>query len=391
MRIADISTITVNADMRNWVFVKVETDVPGLVGWGEATLEWKTRAVIGAIEDLKPLLIGTDPRDITQAVRIAYKRAFWPPGAIGKTAVSGVEQALWDILGKDLGVPVWRLLGGKVRDRVRLYTHLGFGDQDAVYRTLQPEPLRDRAVELVEAGFDAFKVVFVPFTHYTAPLPALRAVDGLMATLRDAVGPDVDLMVDFHGRCGSVNAALQYARVMEPYGPMFIEEPIQPGNIDGLRRLGAALTCPVATGERLCAPEEFADLFAAGAIDIAQPDLCHCGGISAVRDIAAAAATAQVGIAPHNSNGPIAGAAALHLAVATQNHVIQEVMERAVPWYDDVVSQSPLHRTGAHWAIPEAPGLGVDVDEVEAARHPYQQEPFPTLDATMPDGTVVDW
>ncbi|UXN72751.1 hypothetical protein N8D56_16345 [Devosia sp. A8/3-2] len=145
MKIAAIHTRVVNAEMRNWVFVKVETDEPGLFGWGEATLEWKTRAVAGAIEDLTPLLLGRDPRDIEQAVRVMTKQSFWRLGAIGMSAVSGIELALWDILGKHLNVPVWRLLGGKVRDKVGVYTHLGMGDMRAVYETDSIEPLVQRA------------------------------------------------------------------------------------------------------------------------------------------------------------------------------------------------------------------------------------------------------
>lgn len=150
MKITDVRTLVVNAEMRNWVFVKVETDIPGLYGWGEATLEWKTRAVVGAVEDLKPLVIGRDPRDIEQAVRIMTKQSFWRLGVIGMSAVSGIEIALWDILGKHLGVPVWRLLGGKVRDKVGVYTHLGLGDMRAVYESMAVTPLVERAREVVE-------------------------------------------------------------------------------------------------------------------------------------------------------------------------------------------------------------------------------------------------
>ena len=167
MKIVNIKVLVVNAEMRNWVFVKVETDQPGLYGWGEATIEWKTRAVVGAIEDLAPLLIGRDPRDIAQALQIMIKRTYWRPGVIGSTAISGIEHALWDIFGKSLGLPVWRLLGGQVRDRVKIYTHLGLGDMEAVYRTMEAGPLREHAARLVEQGYRALKVVFIPYTHYT--------------------------------------------------------------------------------------------------------------------------------------------------------------------------------------------------------------------------------
>src|SRR3954454_17859660 len=150
MKITAIRTLVVHAVMRNWIFVRVETDQSGLYGWGEATLEWKTRAVVGAVEDLAPLLIGRDPRDIEQLVRIMHKHGFWRIGVIGTTAISGIEVALWDIAGKELGVPVWRLLGGKTRERVPVYTHLGLGDMRAVYETMQPGALVEAALAVVE-------------------------------------------------------------------------------------------------------------------------------------------------------------------------------------------------------------------------------------------------
>src|SRR5215467_12432204 len=174
MKITAIRTTVVNAEMRNWIFVKVETDQDGLYGWGEATLEWKTRAVVGAVDDLAPLLIGRDPRDIEQAVRVMHKHGFWRMGVIGASAISGIEIALWDILGKDLGVPVWRLLGGKTRDYVPVYTHLGLGDMRAVYETTQLGALVEAGLAVVEKGYRAVKAVFIPYTHYTAPL---RSID----------------------------------------------------------------------------------------------------------------------------------------------------------------------------------------------------------------------
>jgi galactonate dehydratase len=200
VRITAINTQICSAEMRNWVFVRVETDQPGLFGWGEATLEWKTRGVVGAINDLAPLLIGRDPRDIEQAVRVMKKHSFWRLGAIGMSAVSGIEIALWDILGKDLGVPVWRLLGGKVRDKVGVYTHLGLGDMRAVYETLDAAPLVERARQVVDKGYRAFKAVFIPYTHFHAPLPEVDKVFRMMEALRAAVGPEIEIMIDFHGR-----------------------------------------------------------------------------------------------------------------------------------------------------------------------------------------------
>ena len=390
MKITGIETRIVNAEMRNWVFVKVLTDDPGLFGWGEATLEWKTRAVAGAVQDLEPLLLGRDPRDIEQAVRVMKKQSFWRLGVIGMSAVSGIEMALWDILGKHLGVPVWRLLGGKVRDRVRVYTHLGLGDMRAVYETMDEAPLVERAHEVVAKGYRAFKAVFIPYTHYHAPLPEADKVARMMQALRQAVGPEVEVMVDFHGRPAGVAAALAYIEALAPGRPMFVEEPLPPGETAALKAVAARSSVPLATGERLVDRAEFQELLAAQAVSIIQPDICHCGGLLEAKKIAAMAEAVSVGVAPHNPLGPIAGAAALHFAVSTPNHLIQEEMVGAVPWYFEVV-KGPIRMVDGCWQVPDAPGLGVEVDEAVAARHPYRPEVMHTTNAVLSDGTIVDW
>ncbi len=391
MKITGIRTCVVNAQMRNWVFVKVETDQPGLWGWGEATLEWKTRAVVGAIEDLAPLIVGRDPRDIEQLIRVMHKHGFWRMGVIGASAISGIEIALWDILGKDLGVPVWRLLGGRTRDRVRVYTHLGMGDMTAVYETTEAAALVERAQAVIERGYTALKSVFIPYTHYTASPKELDHVGGMMAALREAVGDAVDIMIDFHGRCASASAAVEYIQVLAPYRPMFVEEPMPPGDTQTMLEVARRSPVPIATGERLIGRQDFEPLFHARAINIAQPDICHCGGLSEARKIAAMAETAACGVAPHNPLGPLAGVVALHFAVATPNFVIQEEMSGAVPWFHDVVEDSPLTLQDGHWPVPERPGLGVEVNEAEAEKHPFAQEVMHATNAVIADGTVVDW
>jgi len=390
VKIAGIRTLVVNAEMRNWIFVRVDTDQPGLYGWGEATLEWKTRAVTGAVDDLAPFIIGRDPRDIEQLLRIMQKHGFWRIGVIGMSAIAGIEMALWDILGKSLGVPVWRLLGGKMRDRVRVYTHLGLGQIDAVYNSMSLEPLLERAQQVLALGYTAMKVVFIPYTHYTASPRAIDTVADMMRALRSTVGRDVELMVDFHGRCASVGSALHYIDALAEGRPLFVEEPLQPQDTAGLRMLAQRPHVPLAAGERLVDRYEFAPLFADRSIDIAQPDLCHVGGFTEARKIAAMAEAAGIGIAPHNPLGPLAGVAALHFDIATPNFVIQEEMSGAVPWYAEVL-QGPIHMIDGHWQSPEAPGLGVEIDETVAARHPFKQEILAATEAVLPDGTVVDW
>ena len=390
MRITGIHTRVVNAEMRNWVFVKVTTDVDGLYGWGEATLEWKTRAVVGAIEDLAPLLIGRDPRDIEQAVRVMTKHSFWRLGSIGMSAVSGIELALWDIFGKHLGLPVWRLLGGRVRDKVAVYTHLGLGDMRAVYESMDPGPLIERAGQVIELGYSAFKAVIIPYSHFNAPLRDVDKVARMMSDLRAAVGDKIEIMIDFHGRPPTAGVALPYIQALEPSRPMFVEEPVPPGDVAGLAALASRTAIPIAAGERLTERSEFVAVIEARAVSILQPDICHCGGLLEAKKIAAMADAAGIGIAPHNPLGPIAGAAALHFAVSTPNHLIQEEMVGAVPWYFDVV-KGPIRRIGGFWQIPDAPGLGIEVDEAECARHPFAPEVMHTINAVMPDGTIVDW
>ena len=344
----------------------------------------------GAVKDLEPLLLGRDPRDIEQLVRIMTKHSFWRLGVIGMSAVSGIEMALWDIFGKSLGLPVWRLLGGQVRDKVKVYTHLGMGDMRSVYETDAIDALADRGREIVEKGYTALKAVFIPYTHYTASGKQVDHVARMMRALRGAVGPDVEIMVDFHGRPASAGAALAYIDALAESRPMFVEEVLPPGENAALAQVAAKSRVPIATGERLIDRREFDDLLRLRAVDIVQPDICHCGGLLETKKIAAMAEAASAGVAPHNPAGPIAGVAALHFAISTPNHVIQEEMVGAVPWYDEVV-QGPIRMIDGHWQRPDVPGLGIEVDERACEAHPFQQEVLHATNAVLPDGTIVDW
>ncbi len=390
MQITAIRAFVCNAEMRNWVFVRVDTDVPGLFGWGEATLEWKTRAVVGAIEDLEPLLIGQDPRDIEQCFQIMTRHGFWRMGVLGMSAISGIEIALWDILGKSLDTPVWRLLGGKVRDRLRTYTHLGLGNMNSVYETEGVDEFAEKGAAVVAAGYTAVKVVSIPYCHYIAPTRLVDQVGASMDALRAAVGPDIDIMVDFHGRPASLSLARDFLKALEPGRPLFAEEPVPPEQGDNLAELTRTSSVTIAAGERLIGRGAFEDAVRKRAFHIAQPDICHVGGLGEAKKVAAICETAGIGVAPHNPLGPIAGIAALHFGVSTPNHIIQEEMVGAVPWYDDVVTW-PIERKAGYWDLPEKPGLGLEVNEAELARHPFKQEVLHTRNAVLPDGTIVDW
>jgi len=212
----------------------------------------------------------------------------------------------------------------------------------------------------------------------------------MMGALRAAVGPGVEVMVDFHGRPASASAALAYIDALAPHRPLFVEEPLPPGETDALKVVARRTSVPLATGERLIDRSEFHDLLAARAVSIIQPDICHCGGLGEAKKIAAMAEAVSVGVAPHNPLGPIAGVAALHFAVSTPNHVIQEEMVGAVPWYFDVVD-GPIRMVDGFWQVPDAPGLGITVNDGECARHPFAPELLHTQNAVLDDGTIVDW
>ena len=386
MKITMIKTIAVNAEMRNWVFVKVVTD-EGLVGWGEASLEWKTRAVVGAVEDLAPYIVGQDPRRIEHLYQIMYRQPFFRAGVVGMSALSGIEMACWDILGKSLSTPVYALLGGRVRDSVRLYDHLGGGKMESVYLTATPEEFRTRARRSVEEGFTAVKVLIVPRSEPLEHVSTKKQTERLMQALREELGDDVDIMVDFHGRTTPA-AAIEYARILEPYAPYFIEEPCLPENVDGMAEVARATRIPVATGERLVTRYQFRDLLEKRACAVIQPDVCHCGGLWETRKIAAMAETYYISVAPHNPLGPLATAAATHLDFAVPNFLIQEVFRSDVPWRDEILT-NPIEMKDGRVMPPDKPGLGTEINEREAAKHPFQPEKL--LRYFHEDGSVADW
>jgi galactonate dehydratase len=391
MKITKLKTVVVNAEMRNWVFVKVETDA-GLYGWGEASLEWKTRSVVGAVEDFEPMVVGEDPTRIEHLYQKLYRQSFWRVGVIGLSAISAIEQACWDILGKSLNLPVYRLLGGAVRDRVRMYTHLGGGDMRAVYESqfsADPQVIVDRALEVVEKGYTAVKVLITPPTEALNSIAAYRYAEKMMETLREAVGDQVDILIDCHGR-HSLGNAVEFCRVLAPYRPYFIEEPVSPDNVEVLLEVRKASPVPIATGERLVTRYQFREVIEKQACHVIQPDLCHCGGLWEAKKIAAMAEIYSIGVAPHNPLGPVANAAALHFDLSTPNFLIQEDMLADVPWRWEVVQHSLKTKNG-YWLPTEAPGLGIEVDEAAAARHPFKQEIIHSTTIRAQDNAILDW
>lgn len=387
MKIKSISTVVVNARMRNWVFVKVETDQPGLYGWGEATLEWKTKGVVGAIEDLSVLLIGQDPRRVEHLWQIMHRQYFWRGGITNMTALSGIDQALWDIKGKVHGIPVCELLGGPVRDTLRFYDHLGGGTLEGMYLTAEPEAFADQILASMSKGFTAVKAMPIPVSELIESASVLKHSARCVEAMRKAAGDEVDIMLDLHART-SAAAGIQFGRLLADYNLYWYEEPCWPEHIDALVEVARALPFPIATGERLVGRWEFRELLEKRACSIIQPDVSHCGGISEARRIAAMAEPYGISVACHNPQGPVSTAASLHVGFATPNYLIQEVVRKDVPWRNDVVTE-PINMEGGLSRAPSAPGLGIDINEKEAAKHPFQPE------VTMPrfhkDGSVADW
>lgn len=392
MKITKIETHVCHARMRNWVFVKVLTDQPGLFGWGEATLEWHTRSIVGAVEDLAELVVGEDPTRIEYLWQVMFRQHFWHgSGIVRATAIAGIDLALWDILGKVAGMSCAKLWGGPVREFVRTYCHLGGGRMEDFYETAPMEAQRfgELARQAVENGFTAFKSMAVPPTFPIEGLKPLRAAEQCVAAMREAVGESIDIMVDCHAR-PSPAMGLKFARTLEPYGLYFLEEPCWPESVDGLAAISAAVATPIATGERVTNLAAFRDLFAARGCAICQVDITHCGGLTEARRIAALAEAYRIALAPHNPQGPVSTAASLEFGFAQPSYIICETVHEDVPWRQDVVQEGFVVEKKGRIVRPNTrPGLGISINEAEVKKHPFQQEVPQRV--FYQDGSVGDW
>jgi len=390
MKITSIQALVCHARMRNWIFVKVVTDQPGLWGWGEATLEWHTRAVLGAIEDISQLLVGEDPTRIEYLWQMMYRQHFWHGnGIVRGTAISGIDIALWDILGKIHHVPCHKLWGGPVRDYVRLYCHLGGGKMEDFYQTQDAKRFGELAAQAVDDGFTAFKSMAVPSTMPLEGLQPIRYAEACVKAMRDAAGEKIDIMVDCHAR-PSPRMGMMFAEALEPYGLYFLEEPCWPETYRDIARIQQAVKTPIATGERLVGIHAFRDLLEQRAASVIQPDLTHCGGLSEARRIATLAEAYRVAVAPHNPQGPVSTAASLEFGFATPAYIICESVHEDVPWRSDVVTESfTVEKKGRTVRPGNRPGLGIEINEAEVRKHPFEQE---VLQRTFyQDGSVGDW
>ncbi len=363
MKITDVKTFVVDCFRTNWVFVKVYTD-EGIDGVGEATLEYKEDALVGAINHAREAILGLDPMNVELIAKNLYRDAYWRGGAVLMSAISGIEMALWDIKGKALGVPVYQLLGGKMRDSVRIYVNGWFAGAS------KPEEFGQKAAEAVKRGVTAMK--WDPFGKNFLEISnkdlttALQCVD----EVRKAVGPDVELLIEGHGRF-DVPTGIKIAKELEQFKPKFFEEPTPPDDIHALKRVRDKSPVPISAGERLYGLRSFREIFDLGAVDFIQPDVSHAGGIMELKKIAALAEAYYLPFAPHNPSGPVANAATLQLAACTLNFSILEIMYSDVVYRKDVTNESLTYKDG-YIDIPDKPGLGIELNEEECLKYPYQ-------------------
>jgi galactonate dehydratase len=355
-----------------WLFLKVYTNVPEIVGLGEPITEGRALTCAEAVKEIEPYLIGKDPRAVAHHWQAIYRHAFYRGGPILTSALSGIDQALWDIKGKALGVPVYELFGGPTRNRVRVYAHANVDNPDAVKRA-------------IAQGFTAFKTG--PAKHrasrYIETPAEVHYAGEKLGEFRKLVGNDIDIAVDFHGAI-SPAAAKVLIKAMEPYEPMFIEEPCQAQNHDVMAEIARSTYLPIATGERVFTKWGFREVLEKRAAAVLQPDLCHAGGITEVRLIAGMAEAYYATIAPHNPLGPISLAAGVQMAASIPNFLIQEQVSLGEGYL-----KQPFRVSEGHLSLPTAPGLGIELDEhamADKIGHDWRNP-----EAYDEDGAAVDW
>ena len=364
----------------NAVFIKIETDA-GIAGYGEATNHFLPHASLGMLEDLTPYLIGEDPERIEYLWQTCFRRRFYRGGPATGAAISAIDMALWDIKGKAYGVPVYQLLGGLARKKVRLYGHVAGRTADEI-----AEQARKRAAKGITAirfrGFHSYDDIDL-HDHRLA----VRQQVEYIAAIRDAVGDDVDLILECHGRYDP-EWAIELARQVAPYRPFMLEDPVRHENPQALAQVRAHTGIPLATGERYHNKWEFREIIVNGYVNYLRPDVCHCGGITEMRKIAAMGETYFMNLIPHNNAGPLGTAATLHAALAIPNVAMIEA-----PWVNregetDVVWPYPEVVDG--YALPlEGPGLGIEFDEALAESKPFKPSLQPRLNGI--DGSVRDF
>jgi galactonate dehydratase len=372
MKITKLETLYVKP---RWLFLKMHTD-EGIVGLGEPVVEGRAQTVAAAVHEMGRYLIGQDPRRIEHHWQAIYRGGFYRNGPILCSALSGIEQALWDITGKWLGQPVHQLLGGRVRDRIRMYGWVNantYGDYI------------ERGRVLADAGFTALKMGIEGPIKIMDNMALVERVAGAFAAVREAVGKSVDIGIDFHGRV-SPSMAIRLAKALEPYYPMFIEEPVLPENPDALAVVARSTSIPIATGERLFTKWGFREVLEKQAAAILQPDLSHAGGILECKKIAAMAECYFAAMAPHCPLGPIALASCLQLDACTPNFLCQEHVTTGEGYLKE-----PFKIVDGYIAVPTKPGLGIELDDAALADKVHDGTWDNPLWFHADDGSVADW
>ena len=369
MKITAVTPLVLGTPWRNLTFIKVETDA-GIYGLGEVRLANRTNALLGYLSEAMPrYVIGRDPFDTEDLVTNMMIGDFGRVGEITMSAISIVEMACWDIIGKSLNVPCYRLMGGAVRDRIKAYANGWY----TVERT--PEMFHEAALRVVERGYQALKLDPFGAGHYELTLAEQARAVELVAAVRDAIGPERDIMLEMHGRFNPATAILM-ANKLEKYRLAWIEEPVPPENLLELKRVADRVSIPIAVGERLHTMNEFRTLFDLAVVDIIQPDISHFGGLTLTRRLAAWANVYNVLLAPHNVGGPVSTAAALQVAACTPNFMIQEHFnDFADAWVKQAAPGVPEVVDG-YFALPTAPGLGVEINEAVFSQHPQIEAHF---------------
>ncbi len=382
MKITGIETYICHAYRTNWVFVKVLTNIDGLHGVGEATLEYKEHTVAQACKELERTLIGKDPHRIEEIWHNAYRDAYWRGGAVLMSALSAIEMALWDIKGKDLGVPVYQLLGGKVRESIPCYANGWFAPAKT------PDEFAEKAKQAVAQGFKALK--WDPFgsSYLQIERKQLNEAIACVGAVYDAVKDSADIIIEGHGRF-DIPTAVRVGQALGDFDILWFEEPIPPQNLEGLAEVKRRVNVPISAGERLYNRWEFRSLFELKAADFIQPDVSHAGGIMELKKIAAMAEAYHIPICPHNPSGPIANAATLQLAACVPNFYLLETMSSDVPWRKSISTEEVKFENGEMF-ISDKPGLGIDINIEEIKKHPFEPKELRHYKGTLTDIRPAD-
>ena len=377
-------SLTPDSD-RPYVFVKIETN-KGVVGWGEGTLEGKAGAVIACIDDFKEFLIGKDPMQVEHHWQSMYVHSFYRAGPVMGSAISGIDQALWDIRGKVLGMPVYKLLGGPTDPRgVRGYYHVQAGTREQLQR------VRETATQI---GVTCFKSGIPGYYEWIDTHQKIESAIRRLQLMREGLGPDIDIGIDFHAKTSPAVASI-IVKEVEPLKLLFIEEPCPPENVAAMAKIARRSTTPIATGERLVAHYGCQQLIEMGAVDILQTDINHVGGITALWKVGQMAALSGISMAPHACEGPIGGLATVHVDAATTNFLVQEICSGVEPRaaekaWEEWLGFPAMRMVNGRFPLSEKPGLGFDMDEKALAKYPFGGT-RPMARVFHADGSVAEW